>query len=82
MEEAMFAISHDLPPGVVTAKAVCTYRLEASSTKQSLNSRLDAASVAMQIPYDCSSIQLRVHLGYRFDVLGVDLTSSIATRRL
>jgi hypothetical protein len=82
--EAVFAVSHALASWTLlqASKAACTYRLQSSSTEQSLDSRLYTASVPMQVPYDCSSVQLRVHLGYCFDVLGVDLTSSIATRRL
>jgi hypothetical protein len=80
----MFAVSHALASWTLreASKSAWTYRLQSSSTEQSLNSRLYAASIPVQVPYDCSSVQLGVHLGYCFNVLGIDLTSSIATRRL
>ena len=59
-----------------------TYSVQASSTKDSLDSGLYAASIPLQVPHDCSSVQLRKHCHYLFDMFGIDLTTAMSAGRL
>ena len=55
---------------------VITHPIQRTPGQYALGGRSYAASIAMQVPLDGSSIDLRKHGGYLIDVRWVDATSS------